>query len=86
MLLRTKDTWQLTNAKNASLYNFNIIPVSDSPASLNVERNSSSFPNIEGKQKCIKAHNSERLFWIGVPVSSRRLGMMKRCSRTLYST
>lgn len=56
------------------------------PASLNVEINCSNVANIEGIQKCIKAQSSERLFWIGVPVISNRLGMTKRCSSTLYKT
>lgn len=57
------------------LWQVRTLPDEGSPASLNVARNLSSFPKTEGIQKCIKAQSSVRLFWIGVPVISNRLGM-----------
>jgi hypothetical protein len=35
--------------------------------------NSEEDSKIFGMRKCISDHSSIRLFWIGVPVSSRRL-------------
>lgn len=63
-----------------------LLPHAGSPASLNVERNCSRVPKITGIQKCINAQSSVRLFWIGVPVISNRLGITKFSLRTLYKT